>query len=73
MRSRLTKQDQLLIEVRIAMAAAIVAKSIFLVHNGRSSGEASLGEIAALVIDLECAGQLAGSALWGSAPELLNI
>ena len=32
-----------------------------------------LEKIAALVIDLDCARQLAGSALWGSAPELLNI
>ena|SRR6516162_1044978 len=32
-----------------------------------------LGEIAALVIDLDCPRQPAGSALWGSAPELLNI
>jgi len=71
-KSRLTKQDQLPIEVRIAMAAAIVAKSIFFIHNGRSSGEASLGEIAALVIDLDCA-TAAGRVLWGRAPELLNI
>src|SRR5262249_8473531 len=32
-----------------------------------------LGEIAPLVIDLDCARQPAGSALWGSTPELLSI
>ena len=36
--------------------------------DARAEGQV-LGEIAALVIDLDCPRQPAGSALWGSAPE----